>query len=94
VFVTQGRANALHNVVPVPVGRRIAHVRVPGPLAVHEAFALGGDAGAAKAGLLETLHARLQGALDTLNAELAPLLERHRRPNPLWTGRSAKRPAD
>ena len=88
VFVTRGRGDALHNVVPVPVGRRIAHVRVPEPIAVHAAFAAGGDAGAAKTRLLETLHARLQGSLDALNAELAPLLARARRPNPLWTGRA------
>ena len=89
VFVTRGRGDALHNVVPVPVGRRVAQVRVPEPIAVHEAFAAAGDAGAARARLLETLHARLQGALDALNAELAPLLGRHCRPNPLWTGRGA-----
>ena len=62
----------------------------PSRIAVHEAFAAGGDAGAAKARLLETLHARLQGTLDALNAELAPLLGRFRRPNPLWTGRGAE----
>jgi hypothetical protein len=90
VFVTRSRADAVHNVVPVPVGRRIAHVRVPEPLAVHEAFGAGGDAGAAKARLLETLRARLQGSLDALNAELAPLLACSCRPNPLWTGRSAE----
>jgi hypothetical protein len=87
VFVTRSRGDTLHNVVPVPVGRRIASVRVPEPIAVHEAFAAAGDAGATKARLLETLHARLQGRLDALNAELAPQLGRFRRPNPLWTGR-------
>jgi hypothetical protein len=94
VFVTRSRGDALHNVVPVPVGRRVARVRVPEPLAVHETFAAGGDAGAAKERLLETLHARLQGSLDALNAELAPLLGRFCRPNPLWTGWGADRPAD
>ena len=94
VFVTRGRGDALHNVVPVPVGRRVARVRVPEAIAVHEALAAGGDAGAARARLIETLHARLQGTLDALNAELAPFLGRFRRPNPLWTGRVAGRPAD
>jgi hypothetical protein len=94
VFVTRGRADALHNVVPVPVGRRIARVRVPEPLAVHEAFTGASDPAAAKARLLEALHARLQGTLDALSAELAPLLGRFRRPNPLWTGRSASGPVD
>ena len=94
VFVTRGLGDALHNVVPVPVGRRIVRVRVIEPLAVHEAFAAGGDAGATRARLLEALHARLQGILDALNMELAPLLERFRRTNPLWTGRPAHPPAD
>jgi hypothetical protein len=89
VFVTRGRGDALHNVVPRPVGRRVARVRVPEPIAVHEAFAAAGDADTARARLLETLHARLQGALDALNAGLAPFLGRFRRPNPLWTGRGA-----
>jgi hypothetical protein len=94
VFVTRGRGNALHNVVPIPVGRRQAHRRVPEPNPRHEAFAAGGDAGPAKTRLLELLRARLQGTLDTLDAELAPRLERFRRPNPLWTGRAADRPTD
>jgi hypothetical protein len=94
VFVTRSRGDALHNIVPVPVGRRVAHLRVPEAIAVHEAFTPDADAGAARARLLETLHARLQGALDALNAELAPLLGRFRRPNPLWTGRVAGPPAD
>ena len=88
VFVTRGRGNALHNVVPVPVGRRIAHVRVPEPIA-----AAGADPTAARARLLETLHARLQDGLDSLNAEPAPGLGRFCRPNPLWTGRPADSPA-
>jgi hypothetical protein len=89
VFVTRGRGDALHNVVPVPVGRRLAHVRVPEPLAVHEAFAADASAPeAAKARLLGTLRSHLQGSLDSLGAELAPLLERSRRANPLWTGRA------
>ncbi len=87
VFVTGGRGDALHNVIPVPVGPRAAHVRVPEPLAVHEALAAGaGDAEPAKGRLLATLHERLQGTLDALGAELAPEVERFRRPNPLWTG--------
>jgi hypothetical protein len=91
VFVTRGRADALHNLVPVPVGQRTAHVRVPEAIAVQEVFAAGGDAGAAKARLLETLHARLQGTLDVLNTELAPLFGRFLHPNPLWTERATGR---
>jgi hypothetical protein len=88
-LVTAGWRNALHNVVPVPAGPRVAHVRVPEPIAVHEAFAAGGDPAAARAALLVELARRLQDALDALGEELAPLLERSRRPNPMWTGKPA-----
>jgi hypothetical protein len=93
VFVTRGRGNALHNVVPVPVGRRVAHVRVPEPIEVQEASVAAADPAEARVRMLETLHARLQAALDALGAELAPLLGRFRQPNPLWTGRPAGPPA-
>jgi len=86
VFVTRGRGDALHNVVPVPVGPRVARVRVPEPIAVHDRFLAGGDAGTARAQLLATLHARLQGALDALAVEIAPHVEPFRHTNPLWTG--------
>jgi hypothetical protein len=87
VFVTRSRGDAIHNLVPVPVGHRIARVRVPEPIAVHEAFAATGEAGTARTRLIESLRARLQDTLDALNAEIAPSLERFCRPNPLWTGR-------
>jgi len=87
-LITAGWRNALHNLAPVPAGPRVAHVRVPEPIAVHEAFTSDDDA-AARAELLAELARRLRGALDALGAELAPLLERSRRPNPLWSGRTA-----
>ena len=87
-LLTAGWRNALHNVVPVPAGPRVAHLRVAEPIAVHEAFTPDGDGAAVRAGLLAELARRLQGALDALGAELAPFLERSRRPNPLWTGRA------
>jgi hypothetical protein len=86
-LVTTGWRNALHNVVPVPAGPRVAHVRVAEPIAVHEAYVAGGDAGP-RAELLAELARRLQSALDALTAELAPLMERPHPPNPLWTGRA------
>jgi hypothetical protein len=87
-LVTRGLANALHNVLPVAVAPRVAHVRVPEPLDVRRAMAAAGDgtigeAAPAKALLLATVRGRLQGVLDTLNAELAPAIDPWRRRNPL-----------
>jgi hypothetical protein len=77
-FLTRGFANGLHGVVPVAVAARVAHIRAPEPIAVHDAFARGEDS---RAGILETLRERLQGALDAVNGELAPAVDPHRRPN-------------
>ena len=75
-FLVKGFANALHGAIPVAVAERIAHVRAPEPIAV-------GDH--SREELLDTLHEKLQGALDALNAELAPEVDRYRRPNLLVT---------
>jgi hypothetical protein len=89
MFVTRGLAAVVRNVATVPVGRRVAHVRVAEPIAVHGTFtASDTQAERAKADLLARLRQRLQGTVDALRAELAPLQERWRRPNPLWTGRA------
>lgn len=86
-LVTRGWKNALHNLVPVAVAPRVAHVRVPEPLDVGaslaSALSTGRDPAETRAGLLEALHARLQGGLDELAAELAPLQDARRLPLPL-----------
>ncbi len=82
-LVTRGWRNALHNVLPVAVAPRVVHVRVPAPLDVHAAQDADGDPDAARAGLLAALRTALQGTLDELNAGVAPLVDRHRRANPL-----------
>jgi hypothetical protein len=84
-LVTRGFANVLHNLVPVAVAPRIAHVRVPQPLEVSAALAATGegDAELARTGLLSELRTRLQGGLDALAAEIAPSLDSRRVPNPL-----------
>jgi hypothetical protein len=74
-FLTKGWRDALHGVMPVAIADRVAHVRAPEPIAVSP-----GDDPAA---LLAALHARLQGALDALNAELAPQIDRYRMNNGL-----------
>ena len=81
-LVTRGWRHALHNTIPVAVAPRIAHMRVPEPLAIHSALA----AGTTPEALLHALHTRLQGAVDTLGDELAPLTAPFRRPNPLHAG--------
>jgi hypothetical protein len=82
-LVTRGTRNALHNLVPVAVAPRVVHVRVPEPLDVAAAVAAGGDEAAARERLLAALHERLQSGLDRLNLEIAPDVDRWRRPNPL-----------
>ncbi|MBP8136683.1 MAG: hypothetical protein KAY61_00650 [Candidatus Eisenbacteria bacterium] len=86
-LVTRGWKNALHNLVPVAVAPRVAHVRVPAPIDVSaslaSALSTGRDPAEARAGLLEALHAKLQTGLDRLGAELAPLQDARRVPLPL-----------
>lgn len=82
-IVTRGMANAWHNLIPVAVAARDAHVRVPEPLAVHEAL---GDEAETKARLLGELRARLQRGVDTLRDAFAPADRERERPNLLATG--------
>jgi hypothetical protein len=88
VLVRRTRLDRLHGVIPVPVGWRVAHVRVPEPIPVHEAFTAGGAPGIARARLLETLRARMQDGLEALAGELAERFPAREVPNPLWSGRN------
>lgn len=81
-LVTRGWRNVLHNTVPVAVAPRVAHVRVPEPIAIHEALAQGTPPEA----LLGLLQARLQTSVDALGAELAPRVAAFRRRNFLHAG--------
>jgi len=85
-LVTRGFANALHNTVPVAVAPRAVHVRVPEPLAVHEALVAGGDEGEARARLLAELHARLQRGVEELRDAFAADDAPRARANPLHSG--------
>ena len=89
-LVRGGPGDALHNLLPRPVARRVAHVRVAEPIAVDEGFDPGADADAAQARLLTELRERMQRTLDALGAEIEPLVARWRRPNPLWTGEARR----
>ncbi len=93
-LVTRGWRNALHNLVPVAVAPRVAHVRVPEPLDVGAALvalAPGADVAEARARLLRELHARLQGGLDALNTEWTTVRDARRTPLPLHSGARAPR---
>ena len=81
-LLTRGLREGLHGVVPVAVASRIARIRAPEPIAVHEVFAAGRDESAAQAEVLATLHARLQGTLDALRREIVPQVAPFARPNP------------
>lgn len=88
-LVTRGARNALHNLVPVAVAPRLVHVRVPEPLAVHEAFAAGGDEAGTRARLLGTLHARLQRGIEELRDLFGEADRARALPNPLASGTRA-----
>jgi hypothetical protein len=81
-LLVRGWREAAHGVLPVAVAPRTAGIRVPPPLELDSRRAGSGDAAAAQADLLARLRARMQGALDELNAELEPVVGPFRRPNP------------
>ena len=86
-LVVRGLRNTLHNVVPVAVAPRVAHVRVADPIAVHESWTDDpGESERRRAALLETHREAIQRALDSLNRSIAPIVDPYRRRNPMWTG--------
>ncbi len=83
-LIGRGFRNALHNVVPVAVASRVAHVRVPDPIAVHEAWTDDADeAERRRAALLDAHREAMQRALDDLNRTIAPVVDPYRRANPM-----------
>ncbi len=82
-LVTRGLRNTLHNVLPVAVAPRVVHVRVPEPIDVGAAEAASPDDAGARAALLALHRRRLQEGVDAIRAAIAPVVDRHRRPNPL-----------
>lgn len=87
-LLTRGFRNALHNTLPVAAGPRVVHVRVPEPIAVHEAWRADAPEGGApaRAAILKEHRVRLQGALDQLGRELEPGRDRFAVPNRLHRG--------
>lgn len=83
-LVTRGWRHALHNTLPAAVAPRTLHMRAPEPLDLRaEAAATGTAAEGLAASLLPRLRARMQGALDSLSAEMEPRLRRFRRALPI-----------
>ena len=72
-LMRRGAANTLHNYLPAPYGPRIAHVRVPEPIAIDadRACADVAEGSAYVAWLIEETRARMQRELDRINREIA-----------------------
>ena len=84
-LVTRGFRNVLANGLPIAAGPRVAHIRVPEPIAVEAAPLPDAAAAAARTLLLGGLQASLQRALDGLGAELSPAAKRFAIANHLAT---------
>jgi hypothetical protein len=74
--------------LPPPFGTRVAHVRVPEPIAVDGMRASGDDAERASyvRWLVDQAHTRMQLELNRLNEEIEPLVESFRHGNPFAGG--------
>lgn len=83
-LVKRGARNAAHNFLPKPYGPRAAHVRVAEPILVSPDAASGSAAlrQAYVVRLLDRTRAAMQEALDGVNRQVAPLVDRYRHPNP------------
>ncbi|NOT35130.1 MAG: hypothetical protein HOP12_13360 [Candidatus Eisenbacteria bacterium] len=80
-LLTRTARDRFHAVVPVACAPRIAHLRVPEPLAI-EPHDLIADPEVTTTRLVSELRTRMQSALDALHRELEPRVAAHRRPNP------------
>ncbi|MBY0449310.1 MAG: hypothetical protein K2X01_01625 [Cyanobacteria bacterium] len=76
-LVKQGKWNQWHNLMPSPVGPRVARIRVAEPIDVSEALEqAGGQVNPIFVDqLLQTHRGRLQGALDKINQEFASQMQ-------------------
>jgi hypothetical protein len=92
-LLTRGIANVLHNVLPTPCGPRIAHVRVPEPIAI-DLRRVSSDASEQTAyveWLTEETRERMQAALDAINREIATEVGALSHPNPFVERGDAQR---
>jgi hypothetical protein len=80
-----GFANAVHNFLPTPFGDRVAHVRVPEPIAIDTMRASSSteqERAAYVRSLVEATRMRMQQRLDAINADISELVGRFSHPNP------------
>jgi len=92
-LLIRGLPNTLHNYLPTPYGSRIAHVRVPEPIAIdpHRACADEAERSAYIAWLIEQTRERMQRALDTINRDVAAEVDAFSHPNPFVERPDAQR---
>jgi hypothetical protein len=77
-LVRRGVRNTLHNLLPTPLGPRIAHVRVPPPVLVDRSST------PTIADLLDRVRRSMQATLDVLTRELEPSVAPFRHANPFY----------
>jgi len=92
-LLNDGMRNTVHNYLPKPYGPRIAHVRVPEPIAIDPARASGGELERAQyvEWLTQEVFVRMQDALDSINAEIADDVNAFSHPNPFFGEVEAQR---
>ena len=85
-LLRRGTANVLHNYLPTPYGPRVAHVRVPEPIAIdpHRACADAAERRAYVGWLIEETRSRMQHALDEINGEIADAVAALSHSNPFF----------
>jgi hypothetical protein len=85
-LVRRGLRNAVHNMLPAPLGDRVAHVRVPEPIAIdlRRASSDGDDRRAYARYLVEAARVRMQEKLDAINRQVSSETAKYRHPNPFF----------
>jgi hypothetical protein len=87
-LMLKGRRDSLHNLIPIAAGPRLAHIRVPEPLAIEAADI---DDEVLRDAKVAELRSRMQATLDRTLAEIEPVVAPHRRANPLASGAAHSR---
>jgi hypothetical protein len=92
-LLNRGIANVLHNFLPTPYGPRVAHVRVPEPIAI-DPCRVTADANERTEyveWLTEQTRERMQEALDAINRDIADEVDPLSHPNPFVGESSSQR---
>jgi hypothetical protein len=84
-MLRDGLANTLHNFLPTPYGDRVAHVRVPEPIAIDTMRASAStecERTTYVCSLIEATRMRMQQRLDAINVEIGEQVAEFSHPNP------------